>query len=262
VVASAGRPIDYSFFMLNHPNRVWPLTGATNFRDLGGYTGQDGRTVRWRRLFRSDHLGHLTADDQAMLEPLGVAWVFDFRGEAERAPTPSRMPGAVTLGLPIEPTVVQSMQSIGARGELLTAETTVALMKGLNRALVKRHAHRFAELFDHLLRAQAPLVFHCTAGKDRTGLAAALILLALGVSREVVMQDYLLTNSVYKRPAGLLSSWPEAATAMLWTVQASYLETALEVIDRDHGGVDAFLAGPMGLSPDGRAALQARYLEA
>jgi protein-tyrosine phosphatase len=74
--------------MTKHPDRVLPLQGATNFRDLGGYSGHGGRTVRWRRLFRSDHLAGLTAADKAALAELGLALAFDFRGEAERAAAP------------------------------------------------------------------------------------------------------------------------------------------------------------------------------
>jgi len=97
--------------------------------------------------------------------------------------------------------VVQRMQDRAAAGQRMTAALAAELMKELYRALVHDQAHRFAELFEHLLQTDTPVVFHCTAGKDRTGFAAALILHALGVPREVVVQDYLLTNALYKPPA-------------------------------------------------------------
>ena len=187
--------------MTDHPDRVWPLQGASNFRDLGGYPGHDGRPVRWRRLFRSDHLGGLTEADKAQLVALGLARSFDFRGEAERAAVGYQLPGLTQHSLAIEPTVVQRMQDLVDAGQSLTPAHASELMAELYRALVNDQSHRFAELFEHLLTADAPVVFHCTAGKDRTGFAAALVLLALGVPRDVVQQDYLLTNRVFKHPA-------------------------------------------------------------
>jgi protein-tyrosine phosphatase len=249
--------------MLRHPDRHLPLSGATNFRDLGGYVGLDGRPLRWRRLFRSDHLAGLSDADQARLVELGLARAFDFRGVDERAATPYQLPGVQQRALSIEPTVVQRMQELAAAGRTMTAPVVVGLMQDLYRSLVTEHAHRFAELFDHLLQADAPVVFHCTAGKDRTGVAAALILLALGVPRDVVMQDFLLSNELYQRPSGLPhSDTPPEALAVLWRVQEGFLHAALQAVDDDHGGIDAYLQRRLGLGPAQREALAARYLAA
>lgn len=249
--------------MLDHPDRVWPLQGTSNFRDLGGYRGRDGRPLRWRRLFRSAHLAGLTDADHATLAALGLARSFDFRGDAERAAAPSRLqPGVTPHALAIEPTVVQHMQGLQAAGSTLTGPVAVEMMKDLYRELVDAHAHRFAELFAHLLQAEAPLLFHCTAGKDRTGVAAALILLALGVPREVVMQDYLLTNQHYQRPAHALRELPDEVLAVLWTVRADYLDAALQAIDTDHGGLPRYLQQRLGLGPAALDTLAARYLQA
>ena len=106
--------------MPQHPDRVWRLQGATNFRDLGGYPGHGGRPLRWRRLFRSDHLGGLTAADHSTLAALGLGRSVDFRGTAERAAMPYALPGAVQHPLAIEPTVVQRMQALVAAGTRLT----------------------------------------------------------------------------------------------------------------------------------------------
>lgn len=247
--------------MLHHPDRVWPLQGATNFRDLGGYPGHGGRPLRWRRLFRSDHLGGLTEADQAALAALGLARAFDFRGEAERAATPYLLPGVVQHPLSIEPTVVQRMQDMVDAGQQLTAAVAVELMQDLYRALVNDQAHRFAELFEHLLAVDAPVVFHCTAGKDRTGFAAALVLSALGVPRDLVLQDYLLTNQVYRHQPVARSDTPAEALAVLWRVQAGFLDAALQVVDVEHGGVDRYLHQRLGLGPAALDALAARYLQ-
>jgi protein-tyrosine phosphatase len=246
--------------MPQHPQRVVPLQGASNFRDLGGYPGQDGRPLRWRRLFRSDHLAGLTEADKAGLAELGLARSVDFRGEAERAAAPYALPGVAQLSLAIEPSVMQHWQDMVAAGQRLTAPLVTELMKTLYRSLINDQARRFATLFELLLQSDAPLVMHCTAGKDRTGVAVALILLALGVPRNVVLQDYLLTNALYRHPPLPDSDTPADALAVLWHVQQGFLDAALQVVDAGHGGIECYLRERLGLSPAARQALADRYL--
>lgn len=247
--------------MTNHPDRLIPLQGVSNFRDLGGYTGDGGRPLRWRRLFRSDHFGALTDTDRARLAALGIARSFDFRGVAERAATPYHLPGVVQHPLSIEPTVVQRLQDLAAAGAQVTVPVVQGLMADLYRALVLDQSHRFAELFAQLLDADAPVVFHCTAGKDRTGVAAALILLALGVPRDVVLADYLLTNQHYRHPPLPQSETPIEVLKVLWRVDAGFLDAALAAIDALPGGLPAYLAQRLGLGPAALATLRARYLQ-
>lgn len=247
--------------MLKPPQRILPLEGASNFRDLGGYTGQDGRRLRWRRLLRSDHLGALSAADQQQLAAIGVAQVFDFRGVAESAAAPNNLPGVKQHSLAIEPTVVQRMREMTEAGTRLTGAVVAELMKDLYRGLVDEHAPRYAQLFEELLDADAPLVFHCTAGKDRTGVAAALILLALGVSREDVFQDFLLTNECYRHPPLPPTDTPAEALAVLWRVQPAFLDAALATIDAAPGGIERYFEQRLGLNRAARQALAERYLE-
>lgn len=243
------------------PTRSLNLTGATNFRDLGGYAGHGGRLVRWRRLFRSDHLAALTPDDLATLSQLGLSRAYDFRGEAERTAVPYSLPGVISHPLPIEPTVVQRMKELLAGGHQLTAQDTVGLMQQTYRAFVHDNSPRFAELFRHLLERDSPLVFHCTAGKDRTGFAAALILLALGVTRPVVMQDYLLTNALYRMPTDSHQLAPQEVLDVLWRVQEGFLDAALHTVDADFGGVARYLEQTLGLGPAALERLAMLYLQ-
>jgi protein-tyrosine phosphatase len=254
--AQPGRIVDMS----NHPSRVLSLQGASNFRDLGGYRGLDGRMVRWRRLFRSDHLGGLTERDKAVLAELRMTKALDFRGQAERAAASYELPGVVQHSLAIEPTVVQRLQDLATAGEHLTVPIVSRLMIDLYRSLVNDQSHRFAEFFEHLVQADAPVVFHCTAGKDRTGFAAALVLLALGVPRDVVLQDYLLTNQVFQLPPPGRHGISDEAMAVLWRVQQGFLDAALRVVETDHGGVERYLHQRLGLSHAALKVLQTRYL--
>jgi protein-tyrosine phosphatase len=243
-------------------SRSLSLSGASNFRDLGGYAGQDGRVVRWRRIFRSDHLARLTPQDAHVLQGLGLARAVDFRGQAESSALAYALPAVRYHALPIEPTVVQRAKEMAAAGQRMTAPIAVGLMQDTYRAFVSDNTRQFAALFAHLLDEDTPLVFHCTAGKDRTGFAAALILLALGVSREVVMQDYLLTNGLYRRPVELANTAPSEVLDVIWRVQEDFLQAALHAVERDHGGVERYLEQRLGLHAAARERLHALYLQA
>jgi protein-tyrosine phosphatase len=219
--------------------------------------------VRWRRLFRSGQLGALDGQGAQTLQALGVTRVFDLRGVAERAAAPPRdVPGARQYPLPIEPTVVQSMKDLLDAGERITPVQMGDLMRQTYRAFVHDNAGRFAALFRHLLDRGEPLVFHCTAGKDRTGFAAALILLALRVPREVVMQDYLLTNALQQMPALQGRRVPSESLQVLWRVEASFLDAALQAVEQDFGGLDSWLHRQLGLGPRERERLAQLYLAA
>lgn len=245
------------------PARSLQLAGAPNFRDLGGYRGLDGRRVAWRRIFRSDHLGALTTADVATLTRTGGrAWrVCDLRGVAERAQAPCVLTGAAVHSLPIEPTVVQQLNALREAGHTLDPARTVALMQQTYRGFAREGAPRYAALFAHLLEdAPSPLVFHCTAGKDRTGFAAALVLLALGVPREEVLHDYLLTNTYYSAVRPVASALPEAVLDVLYGVQEAFLHAALEAAEQDCGSLSAWLSQRAGLGAAERERLAARYL--
>ena len=242
-------------------SRSLNLTGATNFRDLGGYVGQDGLSVRWRRLFRSDHLATLTPTDLAQLADLGLTRVCDFRGKAERVPLACILPDVAVHSLAIEPTVVQRMKEMLDAGQLLTAPDTVLLMQQTYRAFVVDNSPRFAALFAHLLESDSPLVFHCTAGKDRTGFAAALILLSLGVPQAVVMQDYLLTNQLFRMPRPNSELASQEVQDVLWRVQEDFLTAAFAAVEKDYGDVTNYLQQALGVGGREQERLVSLYLE-
>ena len=238
------------------------LQGASNFRDIGGHTGLHGRRVRAGLVFRSDHLAGLTPDDHRALQALQLTHSLDFRGVAERAALPSAVPGAAAVSLAIEPTVVVRVQALLARGQVPTGAETVELMCQTYRAFAREAAPTYARFFRHLLEQPTPVVFHCTAGKDRTGFAAALLLGALGVQRDAVMADYLLTNQLYRRSTLVEAHGPAHVMDVLWQVQPAFLQAAFDTIDADAGGLANYLAGPMGLGPQELEHLRERLLQA
>ncbi|HEY6578758.1 MAG TPA: tyrosine-protein phosphatase, partial [Rhizomicrobium sp.] len=159
--------------------RHFDLAGANNFRDLGGYSGKDGRPVRWRQIFRSNHLGHLTEADIAVLRGLGVRSAFDFRGREERDAARCAVEEIAVHSLPVEPTVVAMLRTRRDAGAALSPDDALDVMRESYRNYVRQSTSSYRALFEHLLEDRAPLVIHCTAGKDRTGFACALILHAL-----------------------------------------------------------------------------------
>lgn len=225
-----------------------PLQGASNFRDLGGYVGAGGRKVRFGRIFRSDHLAALTHTDMARLQTLQVTHSIDFRGVAESALHPYGIVGLKTSAMPIEPTVVKRVTALLERGQVPTTDETVALMCDTYTGFVHEHGPTFGRFLRHLLAHPTPTVFHCTAGKDRTGFAAALLLSLLGVDRPTIMEDYLLTNRLYRRSPLIEGAGPAHVLAVLWQVQPAFLQAALDTMESEYGGVAAYACGPAGLS--------------
>src|SRR6201986_4262783 len=248
--------------MQDTPLRHFNLTGASNFRDLGGYAGKDGRTVRWRHIFRSNHLGHLTEADIAVLRGLGLRNAFDFRGAEGRAAAACAIAEITVHSLPVEPTVVAARRTRLASGKTVSPTDGIEVMRESYVGYVRQNTGRYRSLFAHLLGDSAPLVIHCTAGKDRTGFACALILHALGVPEDVIAEDYLLTNRFYKRDPSASNDLPDDVRQVLGTVQASFLAAAFDAIGDDYGDLEGYFSDGLGLGRAERAALEARYLEA
>jgi protein-tyrosine phosphatase len=247
--------------MSDSPARHLNLAGASNFRDLGGYAARDGRAVRWRQIFRSNHLGHVTDPDIEILRGLGLRSAFDFRGTEERVAAMCMLKEIAVHSLPIEPTVVAALRARLATGVPLSSADALEVMRGSYRDYVHNNTPRFRALFAHLLEDSAPLVIHCTAGKDRTGFACALILHALGVPENVIAQDYLLTNRFYRRDPAASSDLPDDVSKVLGTVETSFLAAAFDAIGADYGDLERYFSEGLGLGAHERAALEARYLE-
>jgi protein-tyrosine phosphatase len=245
--------------MSDIPARHLSLEGASNFRDLGGYPTGDGHTVRWRHMFRSNHLGHLTEADTVTLRQLGVRTAFDFRGREERAAALCGVPEITVHSLPIEPTVVAALRARLAGGSL-SAEDALEIMRESYRNYVRLSTDSFRSLFTHLLDDRAPLVIHCTAGKDRTGFACALILHALGVPDDVIAEDYLLTNRFYRRDPAASPDLPQDVRDAIGSVHPSFLAAGIEAVQADYGGLQGYLRDGLGIGEQERTSLQARYL--
>ena len=227
------------------------FAACSNFRPVGSLAPV---------LFRSNHLGALNESDARQIQQLAIRRVLDFRGVRERRSAECALRGVTVHSLPIEPTIVQILTDLVAGGHQLTSADMVAHMQDTYRGFVRHNTPRFAELFAHLLQSGEPTVFHCTAGKDRTGLAAALILHALGVGEADVMRDYLLTNERLKPlDASRHGLAPEVVSA-LSRVQPEFLHAAFEAIEADYGGTEGYFREGLSLRDPERERLRELYL--
>ncbi|HEY0419696.1 MAG TPA: tyrosine-protein phosphatase [Acetobacteraceae bacterium] len=227
--------------------RAVPLEGGSNLRDIGGWRAADGRIVRFGRVYRSAMLHGLTEADMRTLARLGVRTICDFRGDGERARWPSRLPEAVVHELTIAPTIGASLRELVANAAATEADV-VAVMQQAYAAYAMDWHHRYRHMFDLLLEPDAPpLLFHCTAGKDRTGFGAAILLTALGVPEELVRADYMATNRLWRGDADLAATLPPAVGAVMLKVHPEFLTAAFDAILAAHGSVEAYLAERMGL---------------
>jgi protein-tyrosine phosphatase len=241
-------------------NVVVALDGASNFRDLGGLATSHGSHVLRAQVYRSDHLARLSAADHHRLLALRVTRCVDLRGHMEREVTPYQLPGAEQEHMAIEPTVLVRLRELRAKGLHPSRVEAMEIMRDTYRAFVRQHGPVFGRLLTRIADHDEALVFHCTAGKDRTGMAAALLLELLGAHRDDVMEDYLLTNQLYKRDHRLVEEAPAEVLDVLWKVQADFLHAAWRCIDDEFGGLQNYLRGPIGLSSAGVQRLHDKLL--
>lgn len=264
-----------------HNSRRLCLTGAPNTRDLGGLKTTDGRVISRGRLLRSGALGQLTEQDIAMLQSIPLRTVVDFRSEREISEKPDiSIPGAQQIHCPILPQLTGVTRELGDDG--IPAYFRMALqigmeantwMAGLYLPLVESEYSQthyrdfFGILLDH---TEGALLYHCTIGKDRVGVGTMLLLSALGVDRDSIMEDYLLTTPYTEenrravcREAKAYIDDPAAQFALeaFESARESYLNAAFQSIDRNYGSVDAYLSDVLGIKSKEREILCSLYLE-
>jgi len=235
------------------------VPGTLNLRDLGGYPAADGRTVRWGRLYRSDQLGDLDEVGAGFLADLGLKTLIDFRGEHERelSPTP-HLSGVEALHLEMGG---RSGDQKGATDLVLAGELGEVdddFMGFLYRGMLMAFPQHFGTLITRAADpANEPLLFHCAAGKDRTGVASALLLAALGVPDEDIVADYALTDRYRTehrinqiRPIVEEYGIPVEKVAALFSAPAAVMAGTLEHLHEAHGGPLGYVRTEAGVTDD------------
>ena len=249
--------------------RILQFDGALNARDLGGVTNSNGQQVKFGIAYRSDDLAELSDLDLAELEKRSVQTIVDFRDPKEVNARPSRIPsGATVVSAPFsrgDITAVEVMESLMA-GQLTEMDAQQMLLDSYPRS-----AEAGIPAFTTLIRSiidRSPVLFHCAGGKDRTGVAAAVIYSILGVDRDQIVEDYMLTNNRLADQSSTfqlrLAEFPEESRDVLLVLgltRPDYIELALDFIDSEFGGIDAFAHHQLSLSHSEVDALRELLLE-
>jgi protein-tyrosine phosphatase len=269
IVVSLPEEIPNPYFTIavkGRPGVVWaqrrlPLAKTYNFRDIGGYRTHDHRRMRWGLIYRSAHLAELTDDDHALLGRIGIKLVCDFRTVAEAEAQPDRLPADGSM---------QYLHMPIAHGKFDPAEAVARIRKGdiswltddfmTNNYLkqLDNFAHLWKQFFERLMDSRnRPLVFHCTAGKDRTGVCAALILLSAGVPESTVIADHALSNTYnapvinrIEREIRKFGIDPDDMRAYL-SAPREAMEAVVTHLKEDYGSAKAYLVDKAGIDRHG-----------
>ncbi len=259
--------------------RIFSLIGVKNFRDMGGYTSNDGRVMKWGRIFRSGHLSDLT--DECGMEMLArdIETVIDFRSDREKERHTVHWPKSwipdyrsISIGGNAAAWVQELYEKLShtdfpakeLKEQFVLAFKTIPLD---NKAGLKAFFDTLIE--DH--KGNATL-FHCTAGKDRTGIASALLMKALDINEEQIMDDFLLTNKAVdlEESSNKIATWLSKkagrtidanAVHPLVGVEADFLEACYSSIRENHGSIETYLEVEMGLTDDRKRKLQQLFLQ-
>ncbi len=243
--------------------RHLPMEGGYNFRDLGGFSGAGGKHVVWRQLFRTDGLNTLTEADLACLAAIPVITVVDFRTAEENERSPDILPPSVknVVHLPIAPGYM-SERAVKKLEDYASPDDFMFEMYrdlALDAAITASYRQFFAVIQagrDGRSGDTLPLIFHCSAGKDRTGFAAALILHALGVDREAILADYEASNGYLRdKYATVIAAKPHLKG--LFTVKKAFLTEAFRLVESAYGSLEAYLETVLDVDI---AALRRRFL--
>lgn len=261
---------DGSFFFT--AEREVPLERGSNFRDIGGYLGADGKHVIWGRIYRSGAVPMLTENDYGLLGGLGLTTIVDLRSLEERSIAPDQLDDRTgALFLSNDYSIAPMLASMRPEpGRVMYADTEKTLVP------------QFRALFRRLLADDGATMYHCSAGQDRTGIATALILSALGVDRDTIVADYHLSTAL-RRPQNEMpkldpAKYPGNPMAALYAASQarpegmksdplytpdgkSHLAMFLDYLDQKYGGVEGYLNSQLGIGPADIRKLRQLYLQ-
>ena len=250
--------------------RRLPLEGVVNFRDLGGYATSNGTHVKWGKVFRSSELSSLTPADDKVLDGLGLRLICDLRSSGERTAQPTRWHGSDT-----EVLISDKGETVNPLAEMKgppTPATMRAAMAATYQTMYKMYEPEYKAMFARATAGKTPMLVHCSAGRDRTGVASALLLSALGVPRAVILEDYALTgkyiteewasSQLGRNPAGApLAKMPPDMIKGMLQIETSDLDGVFKSVEAEYGSVDRYLEQVYGLTPAKITLLRAALTE-
>ena len=261
--------VNYTIFaqVADSTRRHLALQGAANFRDLGGYKTTDGKTVKWGKIYRSADISKLTDADLAVLKEKKITYDVDLRGHQEAEKQPDRVnPGTDYILCPAGSDSLGNWMKELAAAPKNSGDSIMGVYYGNTKYLTDRYKPFFGKLL--AMPADQSLVFHCTAGKDRTGIAAALFLYSLGVPYKTIVADYTATNYYLNATAqrsikgmvGMMHMDEQTARSMM-AAKKQYLDATFAAINAKYGSVDNFIKDQLGLNNKELKVLKSKYLD-
>ncbi|GAX00353.1 tyrosine-protein phosphatase [Secundilactobacillus silagei] len=258
--------------------RVLTMDHGYNFRELGGYQSRDGQTVKWQRVIRTGTLAYLSDHDQQSLINYGVKFDVDFRSDVEVAQAPDQIPNNILYRhLPVfaddETDASKSREELNAELKTRQKNGFDHMVEAYEDLIVEPQSHTaYQNFFATLLNntdEKSTVLFHCTSGKDRTGMGAAFLLSALGVPQKTIKQDYLLTNEILSplvqkrltkaKNDGMTETNLETIKALM-SVSSGYFDAAMATIAKNYGSMSQFLNQALQLSNEDINDLKKLYL--
>lgn len=256
--SSMERPLhSYNQSFQSEEFRKLSMDGSYNTRELGGYKTADGKSVKWGVLFRSDKLSDISLEDQKYLKNLGIQRIVDFRSKAEKTEDPDKIPDGMTyIEMPIEVDgAMRTKIEAILKGEI--NRNVKDFLIEANEEFIKNYSHIYSKFLKDLAKEQKPTMFHCTAGKDRAGFAAAITLIAIGVSKEDAINDYMKTNEYTAERIDEMISKIELMSLYqtdgellrpLLGVEREYLEAAFKAAENEYGSIENYIRSGLNIS--------------
>ena len=249
---------------MNATQRRWiALDGTRNCRDLGGIPVKHG-TTKYGVLYRSDALNLLTHADQQRLSELGLSAILDFRVDFEITKAPNRLNdtlAALQKSRSFLPKSTHALFDMVNNGEI-DGEGVQHYMCEQYKILTLEHTHEYRQVLDDILAANGQsLLFHCTSGKDRTGMLSAIVLASVDASEDEIIADYTLTNGRIEPIAYLKEARDPTIVQHIMAAAPAYIQTSLQTMREEFGSVNNYLSDALGLSSDERSTLRALLVE-